>query len=263
MGLIMRRNLMAAKSGYTANDYVKTGLVHMWDGIENVGYGSQNLSATVWKDLVGSTDLTLTDNGYFDSTSLVATGGERNDGLYNPAAIGPSLYSDLSKELSIEIVFKMTSRWGRSQGTIGPQFVFQFSRGGGTLDRVIGCLASGTESYKNLASCNVVNRLSAINFENYFFKKVNLSLSYLPNAAETTMMFVNTEVQNIIRVTGVNRNTNNATSVGGLVNLSGEGYYSMSGNFYCIRVYEKSLTSSEIAANYDVDKARFGLSDAT
>ena len=41
------------------NSYVKDGLVAMWDGTENAGWGTHDANATTWKDLTGSRDWTL------------------------------------------------------------------------------------------------------------------------------------------------------------------------------------------------------------
>ena len=41
------------KQGKTARDYVQDGLVAMWDGIENAGYGIHDTNATTWKNLIG------------------------------------------------------------------------------------------------------------------------------------------------------------------------------------------------------------------
>ena len=46
----------AAPPGLTARDYVQDGLVAMWDGIENAGWGEHDATATTWKDLVGNMD---------------------------------------------------------------------------------------------------------------------------------------------------------------------------------------------------------------
>lgn len=43
----------------TARDYVQNGLIAMWDGIENAGWGVHDAAATVWADLVGGYDLTI------------------------------------------------------------------------------------------------------------------------------------------------------------------------------------------------------------
>ena len=38
---------------YTAADYVQDGLIALWDGIENVGWGEHDDNATSWIDLTG------------------------------------------------------------------------------------------------------------------------------------------------------------------------------------------------------------------
>ena len=53
MSIASRQNLWKSTS-ITAKNYVKSGLIALWDGIENAGWGVHNASATTWKDLVGS-----------------------------------------------------------------------------------------------------------------------------------------------------------------------------------------------------------------
>ena len=60
----------------TAEDYIQNGLVSMWDGIENTGYGMHDSSATSWKNLVqadSGCNFTVT-NGQFADDHLVVTG---------------------------------------------------------------------------------------------------------------------------------------------------------------------------------------------
>ena len=56
MSIASRQNLWKSTS-ITAKNYVKSGLIALWDGIENAGWGVHNASATTWKDLVGSYNL--------------------------------------------------------------------------------------------------------------------------------------------------------------------------------------------------------------
>ena len=46
----------------TAKDYAQDGLIAMWDGIENAGWGIHDPAATVWKDLVGGKTYNLKTN---------------------------------------------------------------------------------------------------------------------------------------------------------------------------------------------------------
>ena len=55
--LIARRNGLMAGGGLSAKDYVQDGLVAMWDGIENAGWGQHDPSGLV--ELVSGTAATL------------------------------------------------------------------------------------------------------------------------------------------------------------------------------------------------------------
>ena len=48
-------------SGYTSASYVQDGLIAQWDGIDNVGTGTHDPTATTWKDLKGTNDLIIVD----------------------------------------------------------------------------------------------------------------------------------------------------------------------------------------------------------
>lgn len=54
------RAFLLAGRTVSARDYVQSGLVAQWDGIENAGYGVHNAQASSWKDLIGTNDLALT-----------------------------------------------------------------------------------------------------------------------------------------------------------------------------------------------------------
>ena len=45
----LRNALMAGKRTPTAKDYVQDGLLALWDGIENAGWGTHDVNATTWK----------------------------------------------------------------------------------------------------------------------------------------------------------------------------------------------------------------------
>lgn len=56
--LVAARNTIndsSEKVQYTAADYIQDGLIVMWDGIENAGWGVHDNNATVWKNLLGDT----------------------------------------------------------------------------------------------------------------------------------------------------------------------------------------------------------------
>ena len=58
--LIAARNSFTSGGKLSAKSYVQDGLIAMWDGIENAGWGVHDPNATVWKDLSGNGyDLTM------------------------------------------------------------------------------------------------------------------------------------------------------------------------------------------------------------
>ena len=95
---------------YTSADYVQSGLIGQWDGIENAGVGIHSGTTNIWKDLVGDCDLTLTANGSWSDggDALIVSG-------YSAAADAPA-----PEYKTIEIVYRMTTAGGR----------ILFSRGG-------------------------------------------------------------------------------------------------------------------------------------
>ena len=48
-----RNALLSGGAKLSAKSYVQDGLVAMWDGIENAGWGVHDASATTWTDLIG------------------------------------------------------------------------------------------------------------------------------------------------------------------------------------------------------------------
>ena len=89
---------------YTSASYVQSGLIAQWDGIDNAGTGTHDPTATTWKDLKGSLDMTLTDKGSWtaDGNALFCNNGAGAQG----ASATPAYKT-------IEIVYKMTWAGGR------------------------------------------------------------------------------------------------------------------------------------------------------
>ncbi|MBO7688218.1 MAG: hypothetical protein J6V72_17675, partial [Kiritimatiellae bacterium] len=67
--------LSAQATTYTSASYVQDGLITQWDGIDNAGTGAHNPNATVWKDLAGNLDLTLTANGSWTNGNALSVNG--------------------------------------------------------------------------------------------------------------------------------------------------------------------------------------------
>ena len=253
--LMARRNLMT--SGWR-NPYVTDGLVAMWDGEWNAGPGKHDPNATVWKDLVGSNDLSIENRpyAYFVDNHLVVD--DRN-GIYNtrnPETLIRIKFNEMSDVLADYRATHESVLSYDYNGEGGNGFSFMF---GGFCGSVLTVGAYGSNSSMNVC-CMFNNSTYGIRYfyiNNHgiggFGKKVCMSCA--------------------------TSSTNNDVHING-VPVTQDATWSDSGTFrnelrffqlekkkaisslYNYRVYSRILTPEERAANYAVDKARFNLPDA-
>lgn len=223
--LIADRNgiVSAKKSAPTASDYVQNGLVAMWDGIENAGWGVHDSEATTWKDLIGSSDLTI----YGDVLSNCIS----NIGLSRNAA-GASFKID-------------------GISTIEACHEYQ---GGSTAYGIIANTGDVSASRIGLAHYGAANGFQT--YSNIFWAYPEIGNQHAITLCGTTSQcYVNgNELQPVTHSTD-GWNNGSVTLIGGRIG----GGYSLHANYFCIRFYSRALTSAEIAANYAVDSIRFNL----
>ena len=210
----------------TARDYVQDGLIAMWDGIENAGWGVHDPNATVWKDLVGDNDLVLMNTAHFDENSLVSANRNKLTALCSEklpyASIEVCAFFDESRGSSALVCF------------------------GNSVDdnRMVSGETSSIQTYNG----------------NYM-----ISLT-TPVDPKCTWAGVHDADRHDGYVRGAlasgTKSSNNWSVRNGTFGLSGSSNYSawnFVGNYYCVRLYSRALTAEEIAANYAIDKARFGI----
>ena len=221
-----------AKGGYTAKDYVQDGLVAMWDGIENAGWGMHDAAATVWKDLVGSNDLqkkgtgslvwgencaNLLKNVYFELSSFTE--------MYNAVIAGA---------FSFETVFAVddvSNINGSIFGLGNKRTLWAYVNETVTIQTHLRQSASSIPLGENhLGEVHVLS----FNGESVFID----GTKYADVASSTT-----------------SRTGNSMFSLGKLPILNDF----MNGRIMCTRSYSLALSASEIATNYTVDKDRFNL----
>lgn len=222
-----------ADAAYTSANYVQSGLVAQWDGIDNAivnGNRTHDASATVWKDLIGSLDLTLTANGSWsvNGNALVANG------------IAAKCATAAPEYKTIEVVYKRSSIDGRalfSGGAIN-QFVVFDNAGGGSND-VYFAGVSGTPMHR------LVFNASEICFASAQYDDTGATSElYMDSESVTTSPKYNTWY------------ASEGVSVGGRYHSS-YGAYAWYGEVYAIRLYNRRLTAYEMAHNYRVDCKRF------
>lgn len=215
----------------SARSYVNDGLVAMWDGIENAGWGVHDANATVWKDLSGNGyDLELRNSAHFDINSLVTA--EKNnvsallDRTLSYRSIEVCGFADESRNSSALVCF------------------------GNYLDSgiMLVCYWNSIQTYNG----------------NYQIKFTN------PVSARSTWSGTHDGSNHLAYVNGKAAvgtiTTNNWSSRAGTFGLSGSSNYAaynFVGNYYCVRLYTRALTAAEIAANYAIDVQRFNFPTAS
>jgi hypothetical protein len=237
MALINLRNaLMSGKRKPTAKDYVQDGLVAMWDGIENAGWGIHNASATVWKDLIGSRDFAL--GGAFSAESLGFRIGDGAAG-YGTAGSGytPSDVDFLTTQLVVQV---MENKNAFLATTVNKN----------TVGKTCTLWKSGSTYYLGTGwSSKPKYEIGSTVVGTYM-------LTIIYNGQTADGAWKNTTQLTQVRTEGFSNNGSSGITIGVRA-----GYTSWNANalYMGLRLYSRALTADEIAANYAIDKERFNL----
>ena len=227
MMLAARGAFLAARrnSKPTARSYVQDGLIAMWDGIENAGWGVHDAAATRWVDLAGSCDLYKSGNCKIGE-SYVQT-FSAGDFMRNTDHAFSS-----SNIQTVETVYQADSAKACLVFNIIPSDRFFGFRGNGSIVFFVS------------------------NGYNFTVTGVTTTQSYSYRYSISNELVVN----GASFVSSVRGGSFGTQGIG--LGLYSQPYNSV-GKMYCMRLYSRALTAAEIAANYAVDKARFNLPDAT
>lgn len=228
-----------AKSGGgvpTAKDYVQDGLIAMWDGIENAGWGVHDPNATVWKDLVKGLILKRTNGeNVWNDDSAVFDGNNNNVMSVNFSILRDAVYGG---SLTIESVFHPTDSTFKGNNAL-------MSYGGDTSRAI---WIWGTD-------CIFTYR-----------KSNNKNAGAISNDADNQMTFSSEGVYKAgVRLSNVIQGTASDSDDNLIVGRI-PFYYTQIGNYNAfrgliksLRFYNRAISSAEIVANYAIDKARFNL----
>lgn len=217
-----------AKSGYTAKDYVQDGLIAMWDGIENAGWGVHDPNARTWKDLIGVHDFVLPAGISFGEDCALFTksaGKEQSWGFYS------------NEILTIEICGKHTST------SVG--FAFQFSNGV-VCQRMFAYLSTNNRGFQFISNGNTMNRPA-------FGIRWSVAATFYSDAIQTETFY---NGQSSPMNTGTTSWGAKSACIGYYNN---NGTYAFVGEICSVRLYSRAITSAEVAENYAIDKSRFNL----
>lgn len=220
------------------NPYITDGLIAMWDGEWNAGFGVHDASATLWKDLVGEFDATPINSPAFDENSSVLNGGYWEI----PNTIIPVVESE---NLTMQAVFKSSGNNSSNQGIVG--------------------IGEGRALWLFFGDSPVNPSGSTLNFQFRSSSPVRVwktndgvfgtSIHSVSGVIENNLC--SAYLDSIYRDGGISAGTSTSNRSCFLGNLFS--YNKLYGNIYSIRLYNRALTAEEIAYNYEIDKARFNI----
>ena len=242
--MIAAKQIFLGRSAKAAwqNPYVTDGLIAMWDGEWNAGGGVHDASATEWKDLIGTDDLTVDTGGVWRENSI--------DNFANANRIAYRSSFGFDAPLTQELVFQFNGAKTARVNSI----MFHISQwySGQSMLRGMHAPGGGEDFFQLKTSSSGPNSVTS--------SVLPMSVSSRYGASGVSDAFVNGNAVSLSSIIG-NWYASDAQGVN-LGNRSNNerGSYI---RFFAIRFYSRHLTASEIAANYAVDKARFNLPDAT
>ena len=206
----------------SAQDYIQDGLVAMWDGIENAGWGVHNSTATTWKDLVGNHDMTIGGTGSFMPNAFYSNGVS--------SAILPSGISLVYTEVALNFMSSSSADCGVLAISSGGfrHGIQKLANGNG----ICGGYSSWGHRYDPGVPFTIgVEKKSAFEQNGIAFNGImNTGWDYGRGGLSTLSSY------------GVSYST-----------------HPFVGYIHAIRAYSRALTAEEIAHNYAIDKERFGL----
>ena len=248
--LIAARNALNAgkQAPITAASYVQTGLIAMWDGIENAGWGTHDPTATTWADLTGNYDATQR------KPDLLGTGWDWGDdcyiGIANTGATNSTIGCSVSTAFNTALINAIASH------TV--QIVFK------------------PEANRRMTIFGQYNAAGGVNYELFTSGRIRTyyngspdwyvscwnTSNFVPKSTTVTCNGTNCSLYiNAAYNSQKAQPTADRVKTGNFV-LGGEyRRYDMSvtGRLYSVRVYSRVLTAAEMAANHAVDKKRFKL----
>lgn len=245
----LRNALMAGKRTPTAKDYVQNGLVAMWDGIENAGWGTHDASSFPINLVSGIADVPW--NNFSSITqladSLVITGNTT-----------------------------VRSQQGFDLGSTLPYATVEWNVGLKRADNTVSTLnlwldfgSDATAQSANIFLQNSQLRFARGNYYSAYGKAVASDelcsgvfslVASVDKSSDTNynlaQYYENADLKVSTNTSNWVFNSFNITNPAKLLVRVLNGTELIMRN---IRLYSRALTADEIAANYAIDKARFGL----
>lgn len=244
--LIAARNAMMVGGGFTAKSYPFMPDVSLWDGIENVGWGVHDASATIWKNLVSSSyNLSvMTGAGTFTDDSLKRT----QDNITQAAE-----YIGNIPCKTIEVV-----GYTALTATRPPFFCTQFGSPGVVPNiRYAQCLDTDYVDRSTVYIGKFNNGHYRVVLDGKVTQRIAITLVYTGDTSyELSAVYINGR-QVSFQIGG---NAQNAAGNFCVLGRDNNPYQFGTGSEVCrLACHSRTLTAADVFANYAVDKARFNL----
>ena len=241
----------------SSRDYVQSGLIAQWDGVENAGRGARRDNVKTWKDLVGSSDFIFPDGANVGATffDMLHTNGTSAAGCAtNVVAAATAIGIDHCATVEVVCDF-------RSMADDGTLFGFlDASR------RLLWVRSANNNLVKGCASVCEYMRLQ-------WDQTVKLSLDIDVFNEIRTYDFVcssnicavsknGTSVKSLSKGTvtiDAAGATNTWLSIGLDRSSSGTIANNADVKIHAIRIYNRQLSDAELAANAEIDSLRFAV----
>ena len=224
-----------AKSGYTARDYVQTNLTNILDGIENRGYGvAHDSESTAWIDCITgvSNAFSKGENAYFGTDHW-----HRNSALGQFACRFPSPFEESTYEVVVRLSFTTTQRILGN----GSAARFELDCGNGVMRLYLMRKSGSPYTYS-----------TGVNVQSDELFTTSLTI----DSDGVVSIYKNGKFRNVVStVHQLGYYSGNNLQLGSWSGTSS----AIIADYFCVRRYKGVLTAAEIAANYAIDKARFGL----
>lgn len=234
---------MYQRPPYNVEDYIRNGLLGIWDGINNVKVGIHDPTTTKWRDLISGIEAELTDSSpaWVDDGFNFAAGNR-----WFRFALPSHMYDAIvNNHVTCECCVGAVTVKKNEHGMFGV--------GGRGYQRVGFNLKFNT--YSNYAfDFNARGGSTSINSSSNIFAD---STHYgLVDGTRTVLGSNNVILRQATKTDDTVIPDGDPFLIGAWVNSS---TYKFGGIIHCVRFYNRALTAEEIAHNYAVDKERFRL----
>ena len=227
----------------TSRDYSQDGLVVMFDGQDNADWETHDGSARRWVDLVTGTEFSVPNNTSFDDNSLTWSADVVLSLSPIDAIGGEDFYVG---DKTLEFVGQFNCEVANTLGFRG-QSRFGLYQRGRTVDGQIAYYDTDTDLYSGYK-----NRYWKTTYpEEGVFPPVMVAGSIVQSDGYVQCYLNGLPIFEPIQV------SHEYVSGWDTIRWCG----AAGCHLYCVRVYDRALTASEVAAHHAVDVARFNLED--